>query len=449
MAELERIETWIARQVFTARGLKPRTRDTDDLPAFRYNGADAPIEACAPDAEGAFRPDGRGLDIALLGTGLPADCPRPFSTMDLYPIDGAEEIDATEHDRLNYDLLRQWLPRAHYHVFILRPFADADKGLGVSDRHIDAALEGCRELHDLDFIISSLAPSHHRFLGNINIFARAAQEEPVISFWPTGNWLPGTAAAERYSIGSVNRNIIVAGQVNQIRFIRWHSGFFRISRNARYDREHELPHFWAPGPSKTRGATGSSYSTVPVALAWIRLAQLLKFLGHHKIVGPLAGDLTDYIRHNLKNGKVQRRRIVALRAPHFAKTTKGIVNFPTALRRCLLDQLESEKAEAILAVLYRKSPWIGPRRILGAVALILAGGGGGAATGRSYHLDLWAYYAPLLDPFHFSGWTYTAAITQPHWVVAQTVWSTGSWAFFGLVLGYLLARAIARFTDEA
>ena len=448
MNELEQIGQWIGRQIFTAPQLEPHGRDLHlgALPVLRYNAEEEMVARCVPEDEGAFECDGRGLHVGLLGTGLPAAEPQPLAQMDVHPVDGAERIDPTAHDHLNYVLLRQWLPAAHYHVFVLKTFAREDGGLGVSDRHIDAALEACKRLEQLDFIISSITPSHHRFLSNIHLFTRRAQEEPIISFWPTGNWIPGTPENRRSSLGSVNRNVIVAGQVKQVRIWRWPTGLFRVPRNARYDEEQGLPHFWAPGFGGARAAAGSSYSTVPVALVWIKMAQMFKFFQRHKLIDAVDGDLTDFIRFHLKNGKVGRRRIISWWRPNFPKGTKGLINLPTGLVQGLEEQVEEGKAAALVAALYERTGFrvLSLRARWALACLVLIGGVSGGVMGHSLHVELWAHYAPLLDLFYFDGWTYTVGVTEPRWVVAQVHWSVGTWALVGMLLVWGVVYGFAR-----
>jgi hypothetical protein len=448
MSELEQIGQWIGRQIFTAPQLEPHGRDLRPgaLPVLRYSAEEGMIARCQPEDEGAFACDGRGLHVALLGTGLPAVAPQPFARMDVHPVDGAERTDPTAHDHLNYVLLSQWLPAAHFHVFVLKTFAREDGGLGVSDRHIDAALEACKRLEQLDFIISSITPSHHRFLSNIHLFTRQAQEEPIISFWPTGNWIPGTPGNRRSSIGSVNRNVIVAGQVQQVRIWRWATGLFRVPRNARYDEEQGLPHYWAPGFGGVPEAAGSSYSTVPVALVWIKMAQMVKLFQRHRLIDAIDGDLTDFIRFHLKNGKVRRGRIISWRRPNFPKGTKGLINLPTALVQGLEEQAEEGKAAALIAALYEQTGFrvLSPRARWTLACLALIGGLCGGVMGHSLHVELWAHYAPLLDLFYFDGWAYTVGITEPGWVVAQVPWSAGAWALVGMLLVWVVVYGCAR-----
>jgi hypothetical protein len=415
---------FVAERVFSSPRLRPRDNAArpGDLPPVRLNPDDGTLEHCPADAEGAFEADGRGLHIALLGTGLPSDMSRPLPNMQLYPVGRDDTDDPTQHERFNLALLSQWLPAAHFHVFALRTVTRTDGGIGVSDRHIDEALELCRGLERLDFIIASITPSHHRFLGNTHLFQRGAAAEPVVSFWPTGNWRPGNTPQSRQQIGSVNRNIILAGQALPL-FARART--YRVPRSARYDSEHLLPHFWAPGPAPAAGAVGSSYATVPVACAWIKLAQTLNFLRHHRLIEMAPGDLTDFLRQQLRDGRSARRRLLTHGCPGFPRQTRGLINLATAFELATTRLLPAELAPKIMGVFYRRRRRRRrPRLLLGLVATLAA------IAGWTYHIDLWPYYAPALDLAYFSGWTYIVAVADPDRVAA---WRTGSAAASGTI----------------
>jgi hypothetical protein len=463
MEQEQLIGEWIARRIFTTTGLTPQPNQErpGDLPPFRYVGGSTQTDRCESTDEGAFQADGRGLDIAFIGTGVPQDDTQPLQHMDLYPIARDTGIDPTGHDRLNFSMLRQWLPAAHFHVFALHSFGSKEKGLGVSDRHIDEALERCRALAKLDFIIASVTPSHHRFLGSIQIAGSEPHAEPVVSFWPTGNWIPGNPESSKSSIGSVDRNVIVCGQVGLVRLLGCSLGLYRVPHEARYDSEHTLPHFWAPGIRSGPGTAGSSYSTVPVALAWIKMAQVLKFLARHRIMDKPPADLTDFIRSHLRRGRTDKRRIIAWKRDHFPKATKGLINLPAALLQALVEELGPRHARPILTTLFRSQslPSVKTPRLKQAAAakrttskrppatparpyrnrpgLSLGLAVVGALAGYIFHIDLWVHYAPALDQIYFDGWTLIMAISEPGWVVRQKAWSAAGLATSGLLLGIL------------
>lgn len=414
----------LAARVFSSPALKarPNARRPGDLPAVRLDPEDG-LQPCDADAEGAFEADGRGLHIALLGTGLPADMPRPFAQMRLYPIGRPDAVDPTEHERANLAWLAAWLPAAHYHIFALRTVDRPDGAIGVSDRHIDEALEACRGIERLDFIIASITPSHHRFLDSAQLFDRARGAEPVVSFWPTGNWRPGNPPESRQRIGSVNRNIVLAGQAHPwIALLR----LYRVPRSARYDAEHGLPHFWAPGPPAADSAVGSSYAPVPVACAWIKLAQTLNFLRHHRLVEIEPGDLTDFLRQQLRDGRIGRRRFLTWGRPGFPRPTGGLVNLAGGLERAAARLLSPARAAQVVGTFYRRRQRRTPSWPPLALACLAA------AAGWFFHLDLWVHYAPLLDTVHFSGWTYVVAVATPDRVDAwrsagAAAWAAGGW----------------------
>ncbi|NKB68539.1 MAG: hypothetical protein GKR89_15870 [Candidatus Latescibacteria bacterium] len=435
MQELVNISQRIGRLILVDPA--DRKRRLDRPLAWRCGEGGRTLQPCQAEEEGAFQADGRGLHIAFLCTGLPPDLPRPLSRMDICLVGGAADpFDTTGHDRLNFILLNQWLPQARYTVFVLPYFERQGQGLVVYDHHLDEALRQCRSHKDLDFVISSITPSTLQFLDNSDIFPSSEAGETVVSFWPTGNWIPGTSKS---SLGPVDPHVILSGQTSEVR--PWGVGRrqFRLRPDARYDQEHELPHFWIPGPVASPGAVGSSYSTVPTALVWIKFVQILRFLKRYGFIGAHTSESPAFVRPQLKNSRSYRRRMKSRGHAEFPDSTRGLINLPAALERMLYDQLQDPQAQIVLAGLYpQRRGWLG-WVWLAAVLGSLAGGWGG----YTFHVDLWAYYAPGLDRLniagweHFAGWTHSVAVFEPAWVLGQAHWSGGFWAAAGGIAPWL------------
>ena len=429
MRELVDISRRIGRLILA--DATDRRRRLDGPLAWRCSAGGTALQLCRIEEEGAFQADGRGVHIAFLCTGLPPDLPRPLAHMEIFLVGGATDpLDATGHDRLNFILLNHWLPRARYTVCVLPYFARREQGLVVYDHHIDEALRHCRGLDGLDFIISSITPSTLQFLDNGDIFPRSEAGEAVVSFWPTGNWVPGMSKS---SLGPVDPHVMLAGQTSEVRPWGGVRRQFRLRPDARYDQEHELPHFWVPGPADLAGAVGSSYSTVPTALVWIKFVQILRFLKRYGFIGAHTSETAAFVLSQLKNSRAYRRRMKSRGHADFPDSMRGLVNLPAALERMLRDQLQADQAEAVLAGLYPRRPSGRGWGWLGAAVCAALGGWGG----YNFHVDLWAYYAPGLDRLdfagwnHFAGWTHSVAVFEPAWVLGQAHWSAGFWAAVG------------------
>ena len=170
----------------------------------------------------------------------------------------------------------------------------------------------------------------------------------MLSFWPTGNF---KGHGRRQLDFSVADSVLLCGQVDQMS-TKMDRPVFEMRDDVRYNKA-GLPHFWTPNPSPGHPlSSGSSYSTVPTAMVWIKTRQMLAFLAGHGLVVEQMLEAPSRLHSFIKMGRtfqdcISRPSDMACLDHHL-----GLVNLPRTLEYILKaqDTLTPEFRDHILDV---------------------------------------------------------------------------------------------------
>lgn len=283
-----------------------------------------------------FQATGRSCHIALFCTGLPEEMQQPFDQMVVRPTKAARIVDPNRHDLLNLTLLKTWLPDACYSIYVLPCTASLSR-LRIDRQDLLSALEDCRGNtamgRPVDYIISSIFPGDGTGILQDAALFNHSIGRPMLSFWPAGNY---RGAGPRRLDFPIADTVVMAGQLNQ----RSEHGApaFEVRDDVRY-HEAGLPHVWAPNPAPGHALTsGSSYSTVPTALVWIKLREILGFLAEQGLAVDRMLDSPDVMHTTIRSSRTFQSRIRRSDGMAFLDEGLGLVNLPQMLEHVLKAQ---------------------------------------------------------------------------------------------------------------